>query len=128
MILLNDENFLEFAAKAYTNNGCTSFEDFLEDLNRVKYLKKLFYTYKKKNLLRDRLILNHIIVLYNTFKPKECEALLLFKLSEYRVEVAEFLRFLNRLSDKVDLIEGEVIFTSNIERDFIIEKALKCQQ
>ena len=42
---LNDENFLEFAAKYYSNPQCTSEEEFYDDLNRFKYLKRLMKRY-----------------------------------------------------------------------------------
>ena len=65
--IITEENFLLHAMHHYDNPQCTSLIEFEEDLKRFLYLKKLLYRYKTNNELRERLILNHIIVLYNVF-------------------------------------------------------------
>ena len=65
---LTDSNFMMFAMKHYTNPECGSVEEFQEDMNRIKYLKRLFGKYKNTGLLKERLILNHIIIMYNIFQ------------------------------------------------------------
>lgn len=64
---LTADNFILYAMNHYDNPQCHSVEEFEEDLKRFLYLKKLFARYKEKGELRERLILNHIIVLYNLF-------------------------------------------------------------
>ena len=64
---LNENNFLLYAMHHYDNPQCHSVEEFEEDLKKFLYLKKLLSRYKKDGELRERLILNHIIVLYNVF-------------------------------------------------------------
>ena len=64
---LNDDNFLMFAMKHYDNPQCKNIEEFHEDMNRIKYLKRLFRKYKTSGVLRERLILNHIIIFTNVF-------------------------------------------------------------
>ena len=64
---LTENNFLIFAMNHYDNPQCHSLEEFDEDLKKFLYLKKLITRYKKDNDLKERLILNHIIVLYNVF-------------------------------------------------------------
>jgi hypothetical protein len=64
---LNENNFLLYAMNHYDNPQCHSLEEFDEDLKKFLYLKKLITRYKKDNDLKERLILNHIIVLYNVF-------------------------------------------------------------
>lgn len=65
---LTEDNFLLEAMHHYDNPQCTSLSEFEEDLKRFLYLKKLLFRYKaNKEELRERLILNHIIVLYNVF-------------------------------------------------------------
>lgn len=64
---LNENNFLLFAMKHYDNPQCHSLEEFDDDLKKFLYLRKLITRYKKDGELRERLILNHIIVLYNVF-------------------------------------------------------------
>lgn len=65
--LLNENNFLIYAMHHYDNPQCHSIQEFEEDLKKFLYLKKLLSRYKKDDELRERLILNHIIVLYNVF-------------------------------------------------------------
>ena len=64
---LTDHNFLLFCAQHYDNSRYISTEEFVEDLNRIKYIKKLITRYVENGDLKERLILNHIIVLYNVF-------------------------------------------------------------
>ena len=64
---LTDKNFKLFAAQQYNNPECTDVEEFKNDLSRFKYLKRLLTRYEEHGELQERLILNHIIVLYNVF-------------------------------------------------------------
>ena len=64
---LNDENFTLFAIRHYDNPKCTSTEEFYEDIRRFRYLKRLLKRYHKTGELRERLILNHVIILSNVF-------------------------------------------------------------
>ena len=62
---LNENNFLMFAMKEYSNVQCTDIEEFYDDLKKIKYIKRLFNTYRNEGQLKERLILNHLIVFYN---------------------------------------------------------------
>lgn len=96
---LSEENFLLFAMKAYDNNQCHSIREFEEDLKRFQYLRKLFGRYKKDNDLKERLILNHIIILYNLFGGFTTE-MLFFKIEkEYWPILVTFLIYLNHISE-----------------------------
>ncbi|HEY6436590.1 MAG TPA: hypothetical protein VIY47_08370 [Ignavibacteriaceae bacterium] len=64
---LNDNNFLIYAIKHYDNPQCASTEEFYEDLNRIKYLKKLFTRYETSGVLQEKLIINHLVILNNVF-------------------------------------------------------------
>ncbi len=77
---LNDENFDYFCMKHYTNPQCKSVDEFREDMDRIKYLKRLFRKYKSNKILRERLILNHLIILYNVFGIEQATRILFFKL------------------------------------------------
>jgi hypothetical protein len=109
---LTEENFLLFAAKHYDNPTCGSTKEFYEDLARFKYLKRLFKRYNRNFELKERLILNHIIVLYNVFGVKPCNEMMFFKMEEEDWStVKTFLVFLNYLpeSDKVEIPINEDI-------------------
>jgi len=77
---LNQDNFILFTMKAYENPNCLGFSEFKEDLNRIKYIKRLLIKYKNTNVLKEILILNHIIILQNMFGPRNCCRILFFKL------------------------------------------------
>lgn len=97
MIELNNDNFLIFAIKNYSNPGCSGMEDFEDDLKRFKYIKRLFRRYEKSGILNERLVLNHIIILYNVF-DKSATDLLFFKIEErYWAILKSFLVYLNRI-------------------------------
>jgi len=92
-----------YAMKNYENPTCTGIEEFHEDLNRVKYIKRLFRKYDRSNILRERLILNHLIILGNVFGPKVCSRILFFKTEiELHSYLKTFLVYLNYLPDEVE--------------------------
>ena len=64
---LTDSNYVMYAMKAYENPHCMGIDEFNEDLNRTKYIKRLFRKYQRDDGLRERLILNHIIIFCNVF-------------------------------------------------------------
>ena len=45
---LNDDNFLMFAMREYNNMQCTDIEEFYDDLKKIKYIKRLFNSYRNK--------------------------------------------------------------------------------
>ena len=63
---LNDDNFLIYAAKAYDKPHIIQSE-FEEDLKRLKYVKRLLRKYRQTGDFKERLILNHVIILSNVF-------------------------------------------------------------
>ena len=92
---LNDANFLIYAAKHYDNPQCHSTDEFLEDLKRIKYIKKLITRYVESGNLKERLILNHIIVLNNVFGPEHLVRILYLRLKSQFSYVIPFLILLN---------------------------------
>ena len=77
---LTDENFTMFAMSCYDNPQCTSMDEFVEDLRRFRYLKRLLRRYYKNGELRERLILNHLIVIFNIFGFNNSIKMLEFKI------------------------------------------------
>ena len=123
---LNDENFLLYCAKYYDNPQCHSTEEFLEDLNRIKYIKKLITRYIENGDLKERLILNHITILYNVFGAEALCRILFLKMRKQMTYVKPFLLLLNILPEKVYGVNEEtVIDTNSIPMDPNIIKALR---
>ena len=69
-------------------------------MKRFKYIKRLFRKYKSKKILKERLIINHLIVLQNVFGTEATVTLLLYKTEkEYHPMLKTFLKFLNYIDD-----------------------------
>jgi len=97
MTELNDDNFLIFAIKNYQNPSCTGMEELEDDLKRFKYLKRLLNRYTNTGEPNERLIINHLILLYNVFGKATTE-MLFYKLEEkYWSDLKTYLVFLNRM-------------------------------
>ena len=79
---LTEPTFLLYAMKNYDNPQCTDMSAFEEDMKRFQYLRKLFSRYKQDGDLKERLILNHLIVIYNVFGV-DATNMLFLKLHEY---------------------------------------------
>lgn len=96
---LNENNFLLFAMHNYDNPQCHSMQEFEEDMKKFLYLKKLIGRYKSNGELRERLILNHIIVIYNIFGPAATR-MLFYKIDPEQWDVlVTFLLYLNRMPE-----------------------------
>ena len=93
---ITSENVIMFAIKHYDNPQCEGEKEFHDDMKRFKYIKRLLRKYKDTSILKERLLLNHIIILNNLFGPEACVTLLLFKIQrEYWETLKSFLLFLN---------------------------------
>jgi hypothetical protein len=123
---LTEENFLLYCAKYYDNSRYTSTEEFIEDLNRIKYIKKLITRYVENDDLKERLILNHIIILNNCFGPEVLCKILYLKLKTQMKYIKPFLILLNVLPSKIYNVENELVIDTNlIETDLEILKKLR---
>ena len=96
---LSEDNFLLYAMHHYDNTQCHSLQEFEEDLKRFLYLRKLLNRYKKDGELKERLILNHIIVLYNLFGDALTDMLFHKIEEEYWPTLVTFLVYLNRIPE-----------------------------
>lgn len=115
---IDESNFILFAAQSYDNPQCMDETEFFDDLKRFKYLKRLFNKYKENGELKERLVLNHLTILYNLF-DKGATRMLFFKLRNYYDILLPFLAVLGRLPSKVDGIgiQGRIVYTKDIEVD-----------
>jgi len=111
---LNNNNFILYVSKYYENPQCDSMDEFNEDLNRIKYIKRLLRKYIKTGILRERLILNHLIILQNVFGPKVTSRILFFKVDEELYsELKTFLVYLKYLPDSIPEVDLEKIPLDN---------------
>ena len=115
---LNDDNFLMYAMREYNDIQCTDIEEFYDDLKKIKYIKRLFNIYTNTGQLKERLILNHLIVFYNVFSVQAGTRILFYKIEkDFWPMLKTFLIFLDRMPEKIDSIRGEMIRASDIQLD-----------
>ena len=115
---LNEGNFLLYAMKEYSNVQCTDIEEFYDDLKKIKYIKRLFNIYVKDGQLKERLILNHLIIFYNVFSVEAGTRILFYKIEkEFWPILKTFLIYLDRMPDRIDPVLGEQILSTNIPLD-----------
>lgn len=124
--VLTDDNFLLYAAKNYRNASCTGDAEFQEDLKRIKYIKKLITRYVSTGELKERLILNHIIVLGNVFLPEVLCRILWLKMEPQFCYIKPFLIMISMMTEQIiDVRKPGVVNTSNIPMDLVIVERLR---
>ena len=102
---LTPENINMFAIKHYSNPSCVDEKEFLDDMKRFKYLKRLFRKYDTSKELKMRLIINHIIILANVFGVEAATTLLFFKIEKNHWSILKtFLIFLHYMPEN-DLVQ-----------------------
>lgn len=122
---LNDENIMIYAMKAYDKPNCIMSE-FNEDMKRFNYLKRLFRRYRKFGELRERLVLNHLVVLNNVFGTEVATRLLFFNMSKDDYSALKtYLLFLSTMPDKIIGINDKDILSSEIPVDMNIADELR---
>lgn len=121
---LNDENFMMYAVKCYNSPHCIMSE-FESDIKRTKYLKRLFRRYKITKSLKERLIINHIILLNNVFGSEATARILFYRIDERDYDILKtFLSYLNIAPDMVYGINGKNINVAEIPLDMNIAEVL----
>ena len=114
---INADNVVMYAIRHYDNPHCEGEKEFEDDLKRFKYIKRLLRKYHETGILKERLLLNHLIVLHNVFGSDAIATLLLYKIQEdYWPTLKSFLLFLNILRDDE---------LNHINKDENVEKILK---
>lgn len=122
---LTDDNWILFAAKAYEKPFAIQAE-FDEDLNRILYIKRLLTKYHSSGNLKERLLLNHLIIFYNVFGIESSSRLLWLKLDEKDwVVIKPFLLFLNLLPKQIQGVRGVTVDTDTIGLDQKVVDALR---
>lgn len=122
---LTSDNVVMYAIKAYDKPNCIMSE-FTDDMKRFNYLKRLFQRYRKYGELREQLVLNHLVVIYNVFGPEVATRLLFFKMSKDDYSVLKtYLIFLSFMPERIKGIKGHDILSSDIPVDMLVAQALR---
>ena len=111
----------------YENPQCVEVEEFNDDLRRIKYIKRLFNQYHIEGTLKERLILNHLIVFYNVFPVKVATRILFLKLEEHFWPILKtFLVYLHYMpEEKIESINGKEIIVSDVPMDQLVIDRLR---
>ena len=95
---ITPQNVIMYAIKNYDNPQYEGEKEFEDDLKRFKYIKRLLRRYYDTGVLKERLLLNHLIVLNNVFSAEAATTLLLYKIQPtYWPALKSFLIFLNSI-------------------------------
>ena len=122
---LNDKTIEPFMMRMYDNPQCTTIEEFQEDIKRIKYIKRLFNRYLTGGELKERLLLNHIIILYNVFGISATR-ILFYKMEEPCYPLLKtFLVYLGYMTERVEGINGTSLLSSDINLDDEIVSLLR---
>jgi hypothetical protein len=122
---LTEQNYIMFAMKHYQNPQCLNIDEFHNDLKRIKYIKRLLSRYVSSGELKERLILNHLIILYNSFGA-EATKLLFFKIDkQYWSQLKTFLVFLHYMPEVLHLVSDVPVRSTDIPLDLSIVEVLR---
>jgi hypothetical protein len=122
---LTTENITLYAVKAYDKPNCIMSE-FKEDMKRFNYVKRLLLRYRKFDELRERLVLNHLVVIYNIFGPEPATRILFYRIpKEDWSALKTYLLFLSYMPNIVKGIKGQDILSSDISVDMKIADVLR---
>ena len=111
---LTEDNFVLYAMKHYDNPNCKGLNEFQDDLKKFRYLKRLFRKYKPGSGLKERLIINHIVVIYNLFGIEAATTMLFFKIDKkHWPQLKAFLIYLNLMPpDNLLIITDDKVLES----------------
>ena len=123
---INENNIELYCMKFYDNPQCIGTEDYRDDMKRFKYLKRLLNHYLTTHELKQRLILNHLIMIYNLFENEAATRILFYKIDEKNWHVLKpFIIYLKRMPKVVRSIRGTNIRDSDITLDQHVVKQLR---
>lgn len=120
---LDEDNFEFFAIKHYDDPNCLGVQEFKEDLQRFKYLNRLFNKYDESGEMKTNLVLNHLVVLYNLFNDAATNMLFYRVQEKHWPILVPFLIFINRMPE--ELYVNRSIHASDIHIDMEVVKVLR---
>jgi hypothetical protein len=114
-----------FAFKHYDNPSAVDDKEFFEDISRIKYIKKLLTRYKTSGDLKERLILNHLIILSNVFGRDALAKIIWLKMEDQLDMIKPFMICLGILPERIYNVNGKTHETDDIPLDYEIIKVLR---
>ena len=116
---LTSGNYMMYALLHYDNPHCKDIKEFFEDIKRIHYIRRLLKRYHSEGVLKERLILNHLITFYNVFETKAATRILLFKVEKgFHPALKTFLIYINKMpedDEDIELDHGVIKVLRNIK-------------
>jgi hypothetical protein len=124
---LTEDNFIMYAIRHYDNPGCKGITEFEDDLKKFRYLKRLFRKYTAGKGLKEKLIVNHLVIIYNLFGAEAATNMLFFKIEKkYWSQLKTFLVYLSYMPvGAVIKSQGVIMQGYEIPLDEKVARALK---
>lgn len=114
--ILTNKNLLLLASKYYDNDDA-DYSEFIDDLKKIRYLKKLFSIYEKDGTFNEKLVINHIVILYNIFESEFASNMLFFKIPVKHWPILKaILVYLNKMPKCLKRIDDGIL-SSDIRMD-----------
>lgn len=124
--ILAESNFMLFASKNYSNPVCLDVKEFHSDLRKIRYIHRLLLRYSVAGEIKERLLLNHLILFYNVFDVDAATKILFFKIpKKHWPQLKTFLVYLNYMPSFINNIEEKPIPASSINLDMRLVDILR---
>lgn len=122
---LSEQNILLYAIKSYDKPNCVKSE-FDDDYKKFRYIKRLLQKYRLTNDIKERLLLNHLVVLQNVFGVEASTRILFFRIDERDYKALKtFLIYTSAMPERIKGIRGRDIVSSDISLDPRIVEILR---
>ena len=122
---LNESNILLYAAKCYDKPNCLDSE-FDEDYKKIRYIKRLLQRYRLTDEIKERLLLNHLVIAQNVFGVEASTRMLFLRLDRKDWSALKtFLVYTSAMPKVVKGIRGDDIVSSDIPLDLRIVDTLR---
>ena len=101
--VLTNGNYMMYALLHYDNPHCKDIKEFFEDIKRIHYIRRLLKRYDSDGILKERLILNHLITFYNVFQTEAATRVLFFKVEKsFHSALKTFLVYINKMTNDLN--------------------------
>jgi hypothetical protein len=122
---LSEQNILLYAIKSYDKPNCVKSE-FDDDYKKFRYIKRLLQKYRLTNEIKERLLLNHLVILQNVFGVEASTRILFFRIDERDYKALKtFLIYTSAMPERIKGIRGRDIVSSDIPLDPRIVEILR---
>jgi hypothetical protein len=104
------DSYIELAKLAYDRPESKTIEEFVEDVSRFKYVKRLLNRYSDAGDIKVRLVLNHLILIFNVFEKDVATYILINNnKADNQKALRTFLYFMNQLEATEEELDQTIL-------------------